>query len=244
MSKIPVICRFSTFLLAFSLSAAGLAHGQTQGQNNVAGQGMQGDNPLIGSWFTRTPQKDGSSLVIFAEYMPNGHWRATSIGQGGMSNGVRMQVWGTYKIHQTGQNRYELLSHADGYAPKRMCFQGGQCQNLPVPQDETETAEIRDANHVHVHSDGNGVFDADAERRPVPKELQTEVPEMLTMAPPPANNGGNAPAAGPNGGRYVTPANKIPGLGSNCDDAQQARVCTVNGHAMYTDSRGCRMCAQ
>lgn len=261
MSRHFAISCITALSFAILLSASLTAHGQNQPWNQnqptdqnqtpeggvqwpgAQGQGTQSDNPLIGSWKAISPQKDGSSLVIFMEYAPNGHWRSTSIGQGGMIDGKRMQVWGTYQIRKVGQGRYELDGHADGYAPMRMCVQGGQCQKLSGPTDQKEFEEVRDANHIHVHAEGpSGIVDLMAERSPVPQQLQTIVPETIVMAaPPPAYNGGAAPVLPYNGG-HVTPPNPIPGIGGNCDNAHQEQLCYINDHLMYTDSRGCRVC--
>jgi hypothetical protein len=249
-------CSALILMSALALAVPLLGQNQQWNPNQPSGQNMgqeqQGDNPLIGSWGSRMQQRDGGTLVAFTEFMPNGHWRITSIAQGGMSNGMRTQMWGTYTIRKTGQNRYVLSEHFDGVAPRRMCVQGGSCQDIPAPGDGKDFDEVIDQNHVHVHSVSvaNGNFvDVDAERAPVPPQLQTELPETLTMAAPPPSGGGgggggNAPYVPNNGPVHINPAAPIKGLGNNCDDAQQAQVCYMNDHAMYTDSRGCRMCAQ
>jgi hypothetical protein len=214
-----------------------------------AGQNSGGSNPMVGSWVSRSAGAGGSTLVSFSQYAQNGSLRVVSVVQGGQTgnptSGQRYQIWGHYTVRTLGAHRYAVTVRWDGYAPRRSCIQGGQCQNMPVPPAGTETEVFSDPNHFHSHAEINGQSaDVDIERSQIPPQLLTQVPETVTMAAPPQQQqpiGGSqsTPSYGP---RYQSPVTKIPGIGGNCDNAQQDRICTINGHVEYTDNRGCRVC--
>ena len=210
------------------------------------------NNPFIGSWTTTMPMQDGSGQIVsFSEFLPNGNTRATSIFQGGSMNNIRMQVWGKYTVKQLGPHRYQLTISVRGHAPRQMCMHGGSCQNMDLPTNATETDDMHGPDSYHSVTTLNGVTtEAELHRSPVPPQLMSLVGPLVTFSAPPqaaqgGGGGGGAPIM-PTMHPYVTPGGgsyHVPGQGGTCDDAQQNRICSVNSGHMYTDSRGCRMCA-
>jgi hypothetical protein len=85
-----------------------------------------------------------------------------------------------------------------------------------------------------------------AERAAIPPVLMQQLPATWRLQPPPPlpqSLAGNTGGGG--GGRYVSPRNNIPGLGTNCDDLQQSRVCTTGGGNYHKDQNtGCMVCTQ
>jgi hypothetical protein len=77
------------------------------------------------------------------------------------------------------------------------------------------------------------------QRTQLPQQLAQQLPDTLYQRPVPTVSGGTT-----TGGRNGGPATNIPGLGGNCDDTQQNRICTVNSGRMYRDPKtGCMICA-
>jgi hypothetical protein len=213
------------------------------GPGGQRGNGVPIQAPILGSWMTRQPMQNGKGMILtFGEYAPNGNFRATSIVQGGTLNGMRMQVWGKYQIRQIGTNRYEMTSHSRGVAPQSFCTADGQCHPNVLPENATETIEMIDANSYHSKTTMNGqVTEADLHRSEIPPGLTTQVAAQVQLpAPPPS--GGGAPVM-PTLHPYVTPGGGNKTMGNNCDNLQQQRICAINNGHIYTDTRGCQVCA-
>jgi hypothetical protein len=184
-------------------------------------------------------------IVSFGEYAANGDFRSTSVIQGGTLNGMRMQVWGRYAVKQIGPNRYLVTSRAHGVAPQSLCNPGGGCSPNTVPDAVTETIDMLDANNFHIKSTINGqVSESEQHRADIPQQLTSQVAAQVTLPalPRAAGNGGGAPTM-PTLHPYVTPGGGNKTMGNNCDNAQQNRICTVNNGHIYTDARGCQVCA-
>jgi len=217
---------------------------QSYGPNGTREAGTPIQAPFLGTWMSRQPGPNNNGVIVmFGEYAANGNFRSTSIIQGGTLNGMRMQVWGRYTAKQLGPNRYLVTSHAHGVAPQTLCNPGGGCSPNTVPETATETIEMLDANSFHVQSTGGQGAGSNLHRADIPQQLTSQIAAQVTLpALPRAQSNGAAPTM-PTMHPYVTPGGGNKTMGNNCDNAQQNRICTVNNGHMYTDSRGCQVCA-
>jgi hypothetical protein len=218
---------------------------QSYGPNGARAAGAPIQAPFLGTWSSRQPGPNNNGVVItFGEYAANGNFRSTSVIQGGTLNGMRMQVWGRYTAKQIGPNRYSITSHAHGVAPQRLCNPGGGCSPNTIAETTTETIEMLDANSFHIQSTTGPGPGADLHRAEIPQQLTAQIAAqvMLPALPRASGNGGAAPTM-PTLHPYVTPGGGNKTMGNNCDNAQQNRICTVNNGHIYTDNRGCQVCA-
>jgi len=200
--------------------------------------------PFLGTWTSRQPgPNNNGTIVTFGEYGANGNFRSTSIIQGGTLNGMRMQVWGRYTAKQLGPNRYLVASHAYGVAPQSLCNPGGGCSPNTVPETATETIEMLDANSFHIQSTTGQGTGSNLHRAQIPQQLTSQIAAQVTLPALPRAQGNGAAPTMPTLHPYVTPGGGNKTMGNNCDNAQQNRICTVNNGHMYTDSRGCQVCA-
>ena len=148
---------------------------------------------------------------------------------GGRNNGSVVQRWGTYQSRPAG-NSVQVGVHITGGAPTQVCAPGQGC---------TPVQGIQRNLNLSFQVTGNGLRQSDGtifERSTVPAQLQARMSGTRNIAPVPQTRGGTRYKSPPPGGG-------IPGLGPNCDDAQQNRVCTVNNGHMYRDKNGCMVCA-
>lgn len=218
---------------------------QAYGPNGAKGTGAPIQGPFLGTWTSRKPgPNNNGTIVSFGEYAPNGNFRSTSVIQGGTLDGMRMQVWGRYTVKQIAPNRYLVTSHAQGVAPQSLCNPGGSCSPNIVPEKATETIDMLDANSFHIKSTNGPGPGSDLHRADIPPQLTSQIAAQVTLPalPRAAGNGGVAPTM-PTLHPYVTPGGGNKTMGNNCDNAQQNRICTVNGGHMYRDNRGCMVCA-
>jgi hypothetical protein len=241
----------TTFQLAMPVQAQVGSPGHQQGSyqsygpNSPGGGAAPAQTPFLGTWTSRRPGPNGNgTILLFGEYAANGNFRSTSVIQGGTLNGMRMQVWGRYTAKKIAPNRYLVNSHAQGVAPQSLCNPGGSCSPNTVPETATETIDMLDANSFHIKAINGQGSGSDLHRAEIPPQLASQIAAqvMLPALPRAAGNGGAAPTM-PTMHPYVTPGGGNKTMGNNCDNAQQNRICTVNSGHMYTDSRGCQVCA-
>ena len=220
-----------------------LANARLQVQGVSAGQdrGAGGGNPLAGTWHQVVPAQAGGVIHNFMQFGADGSFLSTSINEGGglNVNGMRSQMWGRYTIKPAGNGMFEVTMMYQGHAPLQLCMPGYGCRSLPGPQRAD-----RGLFQFQGDSFQSNIGFA-AERSGIPPVLLQRLPASWTLQPPPPLNvpsgGGSA-----GGGGYVSPPNKIPGLGGNCDDLQQSRICTYgNGGWYHKDPKtGCMVCDQ
>ena len=218
---------------------------QSYGPDGANGLGAPIQAPFLGTWSRRQPGPNNNGVIVtFGEYAPNGNFRSTSVIQGGTLNGMRMQTWGRYTVKQIAPNRYLVTSHARGVAPQSLCNPGGSCSPNTVPETATETIDMLDANSFHIKSTNGQGTGSDLHRADIPPQLTSQIAAQITLPalPRAAGNGGGAPTM-PTLHPYVTPGGGNKTMGNNCDNAQQNRICTVNNGHIYTDARGCQVCA-
>jgi hypothetical protein len=194
----------------------------------VAAQQQSG---LVGTWALQQPDGNGGENFSWYTFTANGQYQLVSAIQGGRNNGSVVQRWGTYQSRSTGPNTYQVAIRITGGAPTQVCAAGQGC---------TPVQGIQRSMNLAFQVSGNALRQSDGtifQRGTVPAQLQARMPSTRSIAPVP-----QSPAIH-NGGATSGSATNIPGLGNNCDNAQQNRICTVNGGRMYTDNRGCQVCA-
>ncbi len=232
--------------LAVAISpSAPRQYGANGGFGQQQGPPPEGSNPLLGTWVAQISAPGGGAMIIYTEYSPDGTSRSTSIVQGGPLNGTRYQVWGKYTLKQVNSTRWVMNARPTGQAPEKTCIQGGACTAAPPLTPATVTMDFMDANNVHSREVSRlGTMEGNMTRSAIPPQLLQPVGPLLTLVPPPPSSGGGGGGGGQatGGGRYVTPRNNIPGLGGNCDNLQQQRICAINNGHLYTDKRGCQIC--
>ncbi len=200
--------------------------------------------------FPQQPQASGISIV--------GAWSWQSQGQGGMDNntvsfqndgsyvrvsqlvnGTLLRYWGQYRASQTGPAQVQLQTQTQGWLPQQICAQAPcfpmRCSQPPRPTEMNFALNFTSPSTIMVQ----GVM---LSRDPSPYLLQQNVPERVVsgVAAPIVPNipGGGG---GYSGGGSSHPATNIPGLGGNCDDLQQQRICSINNGHIIT-SGGCMKC--
>ena len=193
----------------------------------VAAQQQSG---IIGTWGLVTPDGGGGKNFSWYTFTSNGQYQLVSSIVGGRNNGSEIQRWGTYQARSTGANAYQVAVRITGGAPSQICAAGQGCTPVKGIQAQMNLAFQVNGNNLR-QSDGT-VF----QRSTVPANLQARMPATRNIAPVPQAKGGARYQSPPPGGG-------VPGIGPNCDNAQQNRICTVNSGRMYTDSRGCQVCA-
>jgi hypothetical protein len=193
----------------------------------VAAQQQSG---LVGTWGLVSPDGNGGKNFSWYTFSANGQYQLVSSIVGGRNNGSVIQRWGTYQARSTGPNAYQVAVRITGGAPTQICAAGQGCTPVKGIQAQMNLAFQVNGNNLR-QGDGT-VF----QRSTVPANLQARLPATRNIAPVPQAKGGARYQSPPPGGG-------IPGLGPNCDNAQQNRICTVNNGRMYTDSRGCQVCA-
>ena len=192
----------------------------------------QGRNPLFGTWASVSPEPGGGQNHMWFTYAPAGEYRMVSVVTGGSNNGQQVQRWGKYQWRGGTGGQYEVAVHQDGGAPAQICARGQGCTEVQGLQAQFKFAFEITGDELR---QGNAIF----KRANVPTDLQKPIPAtrwQAALPAPPAGRRYNSPSHGP--------ATNIPGIGGNCDDLQQQRICTVNGGHMYTDrNTGCQVCA-
>lgn len=219
-----------------TILAVGLFTGAGRSAQSGGGDGA---NPLIGSWHQLVPAQAGGVIHNFMQFGADGTFFSTSINEGGglNVNGMRSQMWGRYTIRPAANGVYQVTMMYQGHAPLQLCMPGFGCKPLPGPQHE-------DRGLFQFQGDAfQSNIGFAAQRSGIPPVLLQRLPASWTLRPPPPLN---VPSGGSSaGGRYVSPKNNIPGLGGNCDDLQQSRVCTDGGGYYHKDPQtGCMVCSK
>ncbi len=185
---------------------------------------------IVGTWGLVAPDGGGGKNFSWYTFTANGQYQMVSSIVGGRNNGSVVQRWGTYQSRSTGANAWQVAVRITGGAPTQICAAGQGC---------TPVQGIQQTLNLNFQVNGNNLRQSDGtvfQRSSVPAQLQARLPATRNIAPVPQVSGGARYKSPPPGGG-------IPGLGPNCDNAQQNRICTVNGGRMYKDSRGCMVCA-
>jgi hypothetical protein len=203
------------------------------------GQG-EGGNPLVGTWHQAMPAQAGGVIHNFMRFGADGSFFSTSLNEGGglNVNGMRTQMWGRYSIKPAGNGLYDVTITYQGHAPLQLCMQGYGCRPMSGPAGQ-DRGMFQFQGDMLQSSNGFA-----AQRSGIPPVLAQRLPATWMLQPPPPINmpsgGGTA-----GGGGYVSPRNNIPGLGGNCDDLQQSRICTMNDGWYHKDPRtGCMVCSK
>lgn len=228
------IRRISSAVLLFA-AALGLA---TLKAAAAAPQGHGVQSALVGTWSFVSPDQSGTGQNnMFFTYTADGAYRMVSVVTGGPNNGSEVQRWGRYQVQQMGSNQYQVRVQVTGGAPQQICAQGQGC---------TAVRGIQQQMNLQLQIDGSNMRQGDGsifQRAELPPELARPIAATRWQGPVPQVPGGGGGAIGLDPGSRPGPATRIPGLGGNCDDLQQQRVCTINGGHMYRDNRGCQVCA-
>lgn len=203
---------------------------QQYGQDQY-GQGQQ-QNGIVGTWTLVSPDGAGGQNFSWYTFTPDGRYQLVSAIQGGRNNGNVIQRWGTYQTRSLGQNAFQVGIRITNGAPTQICAQNQGCTPVQGIQRQLNLTFQVNGNSMR-QSDGT-IF----QRGTVPQQLQAQLPATRYQAGVPQSPGINN-----GGGRSNGSATNIPGLGNNCDNAQQNRICTVNGGRIYVDNRGCQVCA-
>jgi hypothetical protein len=193
----------------------------------VAAQQQSG---IVGTWGLVAPDGNGGKNFSWYTFTANGQYKMVSSIVGGRNNGNVIQRWGTYQARSTGANAYQVAVRITGGAPSQVCAAGQGC---------TPIQGIQRQMSLSFQATGNGLRQSDGtvfQRSTVPAQLQGKLNASRNIAPVPQVKGGARYHSPPPGGG-------IAGIGPNCDNDQQNRICTVNGGNMYRDKRGCMVCA-
>jgi|GEM_PF-2262557 len=216
-----------TFLRIGSLLIVALAVFDLATLPPVAAQ----QNGIVGTWALRAPDGNGGANFSWYTFTADGQYQMVSAIQGGRNNGSVVQRWGTYQARPVGGNAYQVAVRITGGAPTQVCAQGQGC---------TPVQGIQRMMNLNFQVSGNSLRQSDGtvfQRGTVPPQLQARMPATRGIAPVPQSPGIHNGTTG--GGGTVIPG-VTPG---SCDNAQQNRICTVNGGRMYVDNRGCQVCA-
>ncbi len=217
----------------FALSLIAPVSAPALAQNEAGAQQQGQSNPMVGSWEMVQRLQNGSILHQFDQFGTDGTWRQTTISVGGQGNGLRTQLWGKYSVQSAGNN-LAITFHPAGFAPVQACTPGVGCQQMPgYPQVFVNHYLLIDNNHLRSNDQQHLVTGRVAQ---IPQELMDQLPPTRTFAgAPPTSTGGNSSG--------YTPMPRPAGVGGTCDNLQQARICNLNDGHLYTDERGCRVCA-
>ena len=222
-------------------TVAAMGFGVLAGAGGRAQQEAPGPgNPIAGTWHQAFPAQVGGTIHNFTRYGTDGSFYASSVNEGGPQNGLRMELWGRYTIKPAENGQYMVTTYYEGKAPVQICMPGMGCRsNGPLPSRPDRGLYQFQGDMLQSNT---GIT---AQRSGIPAAMLQRLPATWTLQPPPPLNlpsgGGTA-----GGGRYVSPKNNIPGLGGNCDDLQQSRICTYgNGGYYHKDAKtGCMVCEQ
>jgi hypothetical protein len=210
---------------------------------STASLAQQRESALVGQWHAKfqTPQGGGD---IYVEYLSDGRFRSIIYTP---TQGMTIaQDFGTYTARPEASGQLRVHRSISRHLPTQLCFpNGGNCQ--PIPPGGTEMEQ-----QFTVQGDGSLLDNSNMafRRESIPPQFLQTIPDRIFLhqvpvsaAPPaggamrPSSSNSTAPAPA-----HMTPR-IAPGNSDTCNDLQQNRLCTVNGGTMYTDKRGCRMCA-
>ncbi len=124
---------------------------------------------------------------------------------------------------------------------------GGQplCQPFQVPTSDTSLVTFSSPNQLQSMSEtnagGGGIVNEVRDNQPA--LLQAQAPQRWVTVVQPSAGPGPAPIITPSVSPYQRgPATNIPGLGGNCDDLQQRRICNLNDGNLIRGRDGCLRC--
>ena len=201
------------------------------------------ESGLVGQWHAKfqTQQFSGD---IYVEYLSDGHFR--SIIYTPTQEMTVAQDFGTYTVRLERPGLLRVHRSISRHLPVQLCFpNGSNCQ--PIPPGTTET----DGQYT-TQSDGSLLDNTNMafRREAIPPQFLQAIPDRIFLHQLPASAAppvGGAMRQNPSSSTAPAPAHMTPrvapGNSDTCNDLQQSRLCTVNGGTMYTDKRGCRMCA-
>ena len=195
----------------------------------AAGQG--GDNGIVGTWTSQVPDGNGGTNYSWFIFGQDGSYKMVSAVQGGRKGGSVIQRWGSYQARPVGQGQYQTTVRVTGGAPTQSCTPGMGCVQVQGIQATMQwQLQMRNGQLMQ----GNSVF----QRGQLPAQLAGNLNNTINVNAP------TAPALHP----YTTPGRRpggdvtnTPGLGRNCDDLQQQRICD-NGNLIRNNATGCLVC--
>jgi len=189
-----------------------------------------GPMPLLGAW-SGTAAGQGGMDRLATQFNPDG----TFLFAHQLPNGSVERRWGQYRVTPNGPNQMRVDFQIAGWLPHQICAQAPgfpvNCRPYNVPTNST----------WNVIQQSPGMFQFDGvsmARDSMPGLLQQAVPDRVVNAvPAPVAPVMRQPVVP---GGQSTPFNR-PGLGNNCDDLQQQRICSINNGNLVT-SGGCLKC--
>ncbi len=192
--------------------------------------GQGGGSPVVGTWTSAIQDGAGGMNRTWFTFGGDGAYQMVSAVQGGRNNGNVVQRWGSYQVQQN-QGQYQIAVHVQGGAPTQVCSPGNGCTPIQVQGNMTFTVQVRGNQMMQ----GQAVF----QRGQVPAQLQARMNGTKSIQGPvaPATQPYRTPGRNPANGEVTT----IPGLGRNCDDLQQQRICD-NGNLVRNGNTGCLVC--
>ena len=207
------------------------------------------------------PQNNGPSLV--------GTWSGQRAVEGGLieesdafsgdgkfvsvrrlANGLIARFWGYYRASPAGLNQLRVEFQLQGSLPRQVCRQAPgyapQCQPFQVPANDTVLVTFSSPDQflsVSQTIQGPPIAEARDSQAPL---LQVQAPQQWVINVLPPQSAPSTPTA-PVVTPYQSPINRgpatnIPGLGGNCDDLQQRRICSINDGALVRGPNGCLVC--
>jgi hypothetical protein len=222
--------RFSMKRICITL-ALGVGMVALSAAPSVDAAGQAGDTGIVGTWTSAVNDGHGGTNYSWYTFAQDGSYRMVSSILGGANNGSKIQRWGQWQARQVGPGQFQTLVHVTGGAPQQICSQGQGCTPVQGIQ-ATYNWQLRVQNGQLMQ--GSSVF----QRGQVPQELAQQLPATRMVQGP------VAPSITP----YTTPGRRpggdvtnTPGLGKNCDDLQQQRICD-NGNLVRNHDTGCLVC--
>ena len=208
-----------------------------------AGQ-VSGGPSLVGTW---SGQSNGPNGMVQQSDAFSADGRFVSVAR--LPNGFLARVWGTYRSAQVSPNQLRLQTQLEGWLPREVCQQqaGGQpqCQPFQIPTSDTSLVTFSSPSQFQSMSEANAGGMVNEMRDNQPALLQAQAPQRWLTVLQPSANPGPAPVIAP----YVNPSSRgpatnIPGLGGNCDDLQQRRICGINDGQLIRGRDGCLRCSR
>ena len=198
---------------------------------------------IVGAWSGFSTGPSGTLKQADA-YSADG--RFVSVAQ--LSNGFIGRISGFYRTTPVGPNQLRLDLQLQGWLPREICQQmaGGQpqCQPVQIPTNDTVIVTFNSPDDLHGDDQVTPGNFINEQRDNQPALLQAQAPQrwINVIQPSAPVLAGPPPVITP----YVTPgrrqpATNIPGLGGNCDDLQQRRICAINNGRLVS-SGGCLAC--
>ena len=193
--------------------------------------GQGGGSPVVGTWESVGSDGSGGTNHTWFTFGGDGSYQMVSSVQGGHNNGNVIQRWGTYQTRPGGQGQIQIGVLVDGGAPSQACTPGAGCTQVNIQRNIGFLVQVRGNQMLQ----GNSVL----QRSQVPAQLQARMNGTKNIQGPvaPATQPHITPGRNPANGEVTT----TPGLGRNCDDLQQQRICD-NGNLVRNGNTGCLVC--